>query len=81
MPPLLITAQERLGLALRMVRRRKKLTIGEFAEFCDCSQESIVALEAGLLSIDEIGSLLPKIALHLGVAPDTLKNELSKIMD
>jgi DNA-binding XRE family transcriptional regulator len=80
-PSVLFTAEERLGLALRMIRRRKKLTIDEFAEYCDCSRESIVAFEAGLLSHDEIGSLLPKIALCLGVDPNALKNELGKIME
>ena len=65
-------SEERLGIAIGLIRRRKNITIENLAQKAGCELEILIALEAGILEPQTIHNILPRIVDELGIDPDIL---------
>ena len=70
------TPAEQLGLALGVLRRRKKISVDELANRAGCSPEALIALEAGLLPVDVTGKVLPGVVKAMGIDTRRLSGRL-----
>lgn len=61
------TRAEKLGLTIRTIRQKNRIDYQDLALKSRCSPETIIALEMGLLPLEEIGRNLPNILLGLGM--------------
>lgn len=60
------TAEEILGAAVGVLRRRRNLTRAEFARRIGCTVEELLALEIGLLPPNLVKKYLSLIAREIG---------------
>lgn len=70
---------EILGLAIGIVRRRKKITLNELANKTGFSIEELLAFEAGLLPGRELIKYLPAILREVKISRKSIKPLLQKI--
>ena len=73
------TPLEMLGLTIGIVRRRKHISRSQFAQKIGCSVEEILALEAGLLTINDLAKYLPLIMNEIEVPRKFLQPFFSNI--
>ncbi len=61
------TPAETLGITLYRIRRKKGYSLKDLASQTGYSEEMLMVLEAGMLSVEQIGEMLPSITASLGL--------------
>lgn len=65
--------QEMLGLAIGILRRRKRISQYELAQRIGCTVEEVVALETGLLPVSDYKKYLPLILRAIRLSRKSLQ--------
>lgn len=61
------TPAETLGITLNRIRRKKGYSLKDLASQTGYSKEKLMVLESGMLSVEQIGEMLPSITASLGL--------------